>query len=58
MANSYVKVKCHECGKEGLIYSRLSTEAKCLECGAVLGVPTGGKAHIKAEIIELVGESN
>ena len=53
---AYVKVKCHECGNEQNIFGRASTEVKCTntKCNAVLAVPTGGKAHIKAVIIELV----
>ncbi len=52
----YVKVKCHECGQEAVIYGRAATEVKCTnkKCGAVIAVPTGGKAAIKAEILELI----
>jgi small subunit ribosomal protein S27e len=49
----YVKVKCHKCGNEQMVFGRASTEVKCVKCGEVLAVPTGGKAHIKAEILEL-----
>jgi small subunit ribosomal protein S27e len=51
---SYVKVKCHECGNEQTIFGRASTEVKCTKCAVVIAVPTGGKAHISAEIIEMV----
>lgn len=55
MANkSYVKVKCHECGNEQLVFGRASTEVKCTKCDVSIAVPTGGKAHITAEIIELI----
>jgi len=49
----YVKVKCHDCGKEKIIFGRASTEVKC-DCGKVLATPRGGKAAIDAEIIELI----
>ena len=51
----WVKVKCHACGNEQVIYGRAATEVKCTgkDCNEVLAVPTGGKAAIKAEIIEL-----
>ncbi len=50
----FVKVKCHECGNEQTIFGRAATEIKCTKCSAVIAVPTGGKAAIKAEILELV----
>ncbi len=49
----YVKVKCHECSNEQVIFGKASTEVKCLKCKAVLAVPRGGKAAVKAEILEL-----
>lgn len=51
---SFVKVRCHECGNEQVIFSRVSIEVKCLKCSEVIAIPRGGKAAIKAEIIELV----
>ena len=53
---SYLKIKCHKCGNEQLAFSRASTQIKCnkKDCGTVLAVPTGGKVHVKAEIIELI----
>ena len=51
---SFVKVRCHKCGNEQTIFGRASTEVKCLKCNEVIAIPRGGKAAIKAEIIELV----
>ncbi len=50
----FVKVKCQECGNEQTIFGRASTEVKCLKCEAVLAQSRGGKAAIKAEILELI----
>lgn len=50
----YIKVKCHECGNEQVIYGKAATEVKCLKCSAVIAIPTGGKASVKAEILELL----
>ena len=50
----FVKVKCHECGTEAKIFGRASTEVKCIKCNEVIAIPTGGKAAIKAEILELL----
>ena len=51
---SFVKVRCHECGNEQTIFGRASTQVKCLKCSEVIATPRGGKAAIKAEIIELI----
>ena len=50
----FLKVKCHECGNEQVIFSRPATQVNCVKCGALLAVSTGGKAAVKAEILELV----
>ncbi|MDA3856519.1 MAG: 30S ribosomal protein S27e [Candidatus Woesearchaeota archaeon] len=53
--SGFVKVKCHSCGNEQVIFGKAATEIKCLnkECAEVLAIPRGGKAAIKAEILEL-----
>lgn len=50
----FIKVKCHECGNEQVIFGKASTTPKCTSCGVDLAQTTGGKAAIKAEIIELL----
>lgn len=50
----FVKVKCHSCGAEATVFGRASTEVKCTKCSEVLVIPRGGKAAIKAEILELL----
>jgi len=50
----FVKVKCHECGNEQTIFGRAATEVKCLKCNEVIAISRGGKAAIKAEILELL----
>ncbi len=50
---SFVKVKCPDCGNEQIIFLRASTVVKCNVCGATLATPTGGKAEIRGEIVEV-----
>lgn len=50
----FIKVRCHSCGNEQFIFGRAATEIKCLKCEEVIAVPTGGKAAVKAEILELL----
>ena len=50
---SFVKVKCPDCGNEQIVFIRASTQVKCQVCGATIAIPTGGKANIRGEIIEV-----
>ncbi len=50
---AFVKVKCPDCGNEQVIFLRASTPVKCQVCGATLATPTGGKAAIRGEIVEV-----
>ncbi len=50
----FVKVRCHKCSEEQVIFGRTSTEVKCKKCHEVIAEPTGGKSAIKAEILELI----
>ena len=50
----FVKIKCHKCSEEQIIFGKASTVVKCTKCHEVIAEPTGGKAAIKAEILELL----
>jgi len=50
----FVKVKCHECGNEQTVFGRCATKVQCSKCKVDLAHPTGGKAAIKGEILELL----
>ena len=49
----FIKVRCKKCGNEQVIFDRASTVVKCLKCGEILAKPTGGKAKILGEIVEI-----
>lgn len=51
--NRFLKVRCNECKNEQIVFSRASTQVKCLICGAKLAVPTGGKAKIDTKIVDV-----
>ncbi len=53
MDKAFVKVKCPDCGNEQIIFLRASTVVKCQVCGATIATPTGGKADIRGEIVEV-----
>ena len=48
----FVKVTCEKCKNEQIIFGKTVTTIKCLVCGEVLAEPTGGKANIKARVVE------
>ena len=50
----YIKVRCQKCKNEQVIFGKPATEVKCLVCGEVLAKSTGGKADIKARILEVL----
>jgi small subunit ribosomal protein S27e len=49
----FLQVKCPDCSNEQAIFSHAATIVVCNICGATLAEPTGGKAEVKAEIIEI-----
>jgi len=52
--SKFLRVKCTDCENEQVIFGSASTHVNCLICGRTLAEPTGGKAEIKAEIIEIL----
>ncbi len=52
--SKFLKVVCPKCKNEQIIFNKSSTLVKCLVCGTELAVPTGGKAKIKAKVIQVL----
>lgn len=50
----FLKIKCPKCGNTQIIFSHVSRSVKCVVCGEVLARPTGGKAEILAEVLEVL----
>lgn len=51
----FVRVQCVDCDNEQVLYSHASIEVNCEVCGKTLASPSGGKADINTEILEIVG---
>lgn len=51
----FLRVQCVDCENEQVIFSHASTPVNCEVCGKTLASPTGGKAEINTEILEIVG---
>ncbi|MCK4927379.1 MAG: 30S ribosomal protein S27e [Candidatus Aenigmarchaeota archaeon] len=57
MVGSFIKVKCSKCSNEQNIFEKPAGTVKCLVCESILAESKGGKADIKAEIIEKTDEN-
>ena len=52
--SKFVKVRCTKCKNEQIIFEGATTKVKCLICDATIAEPKGGKAEIKARIVEVL----
>lgn len=50
--DTFVKVRCSKCKNEQVIFGKAASTVKCLVCGEILAESTGGKADIKARVLE------
>lgn len=48
------RVRCKECGKESIVYSRPATEVRCKACGSTLLKPKAAKPQVFCEILEVL----
>ena len=53
-SSKFLKVKCNDCENEQIVFDHASTSVKCNVCGSTLVEPSGGKAEVKGEIIEVL----
>ena len=52
--SKFIKVRCKDCENEQVLFDKAGTEVQCHICGSKLAEPSGGKARIKGEILEVV----
>lgn len=50
----FAKIKCKDCSNEQIVFLHASTPVKCEICGATIAKPTGGKAEIRGDIVEIL----
>ena len=53
-ASKFIKLRCPKCKNEQIIFGKAASTVKCLVCGKVLTEPTGGKAKIRARVLEVL----
>ena len=56
MESKFVRVRCPnpDCKKEQVVFGKATIKVKCLSCGTILTEPSGGKAKIKARVVEVL----
>ncbi len=52
--SKFIKVRCKDCENEQVLFNKASSEVSCHICGSKLAIPSGGKAKIKGEILEVI----
>lgn len=54
MVSRILQVECSDCGEEQAVFERTSSEIACGDCAAALASPTGGKAEIHGEVVDVL----
>ncbi|UCH37989.1 MAG: 30S ribosomal protein S27e [Candidatus Bathyarchaeota archaeon] len=49
----FIQVKCPDCGYEQVIFGNATVIVKCNVCDAELAKPSGGRAKIRGEIVDI-----
>ncbi|MBI2147948.1 30S ribosomal protein S27e [Candidatus Woesearchaeota archaeon] len=52
--SKFIKVRCPKCKNEQIMFGKAATRVQCLVCAKPLAEPSGGKAKIKARILEVL----
>jgi small subunit ribosomal protein S27e len=52
--SKFVKIRCPKCKNEQVMFGKANSIVKCLVCSKVLAEPKGGKAKVKARILEVL----
>ncbi|RMF05508.1 30S ribosomal protein S27e [Candidatus Woesearchaeota archaeon] len=50
----FIKVRCPKCKNEQITFGKSAVKVDCLVCGRTVSYPTGGKARIRARILEVL----
>ena len=52
--SKFIKLRCNKCKNQQIIFGKPSSKVNCLVCNTALAEPTGGKGHIKTQILEVL----
>jgi small subunit ribosomal protein S27e len=51
--SKFLRVKCYECGNEQIVFSNATTRVPCNVCDGSIAEPTGGRAIIHGEVLNI-----
>ena len=51
--SKFLFVKCSDCGNEQVVFGNASIIVRCNVCEGILAEPTGGRAKIHGEILDI-----
>jgi small subunit ribosomal protein S27e len=52
--SKFIKLRCPKCKNEQIAFGKSASIVHCLVCSKVLAEPSGGKAKIKARVLEVL----
>mgnify|MGYP006282499005 CR=1 FL=1 len=52
--SKFIKLRCPKCKNEQICFGKTASKVNCLVCEKPLLEPTGGKAKVKARILEVL----
>ncbi|MBN2142188.1 30S ribosomal protein S27e [Candidatus Woesearchaeota archaeon] len=52
--SKFIKLRCPKCKNEQIVFGKCATSVKCLVCDKVIAEPSGGKAKVKARVLEVL----
>ena len=53
-SSKFLKVTCSKCKNEQIIFNKAASNVKCLVCNAELAEARGGKAKVKAKVLQVM----
>jgi small subunit ribosomal protein S27e len=53
-SSKFIRVRCHKCKNEQIIFGKATNEINCLVCNQNIASASGGKAKIKARVLEVL----
>ncbi len=53
-SSKFLRVVCSGCGKEQVIFGKVSSRVKCLSCGKLIAKPSGGKTRLLVKVKEVL----
>ena len=53
-SSKFIKIRCPKCKNEQIMFGKASTDVMCLVCDKKLAESSGGKAKVKARILEVL----